>query len=180
MPRLRAMAHVLFPTAFGTCGIAWNDRGLSRFQLPEETEGLTGRRLAAGAGERVAEDEAPAWVRDAVARVRRHFEGEVQDFSDVKIDWTLVSQFQKAVYLQAQSIKPGFKNSYGELARALALGPESARAVGAALSANPWPLIVPCHRVVSASGKMTGFSAPGGVRTKARMLALEGAELLSE
>ena len=174
------MPFVLFPTAFGTCGLAWNERGLSRFQLPEQTEGLTGRRLASGAGPRVPEEEAPAWVREAVARVRRHFEGDFQEFSDLKIDWSLVTQFQRAVYLQAQLIKPGFKNSYGEIASALAMGPEAARAVGAALAANPWPLVVPCHRVVSASGRMTGFSAPGGVRTKARMLALEGAELLSE
>lgn len=174
------MAFVLFPTAFGTCALAWNDRGLSRFQLPEQTGGLTGRHLASGAGHRVPEEECPAWVRDAVARVRRHFDGDLQEFSDLRLDWSLVSQFQRAVYLQAQMIRPGFKNSYGEIARALALGPEAARAVGAALAANPWPLIVPCHRVVSATGKMTGFSAPGGVRTKTRMLALEGAELLSE
>jgi len=57
---------------------------------------------------------------------------------------------------------------------------EAARAVGVALATNPWPLFVPCHRVVSAGDKMTGFSAPGGVRTKARLLVLEGAELLSE
>jgi methylated-DNA-[protein]-cysteine S-methyltransferase len=174
------MAFVLFPTAFGTCGLAWNERGLSRFQLPEHTEGLTGRHLSSGAGPRVPEEEAPAWVRDAINRVRRHFEGELQEFSELKLDWSLVSPFQRAVYLQAQMIRPGFKNSYGEIARALALGPEAARAVGAALAANPWPLIVPCHRVVSASGKMTGFSAAGGVRTKTRLLALEGAELLSE
>jgi methylated-DNA-[protein]-cysteine S-methyltransferase len=174
------MAFALFPTAFGTCGIAWNERGLSRFRLPEQTEGLAGERLAPGAGERVPADEAPAWVRDAIARVQRHLQGDLQDFSGLAIDWTLVSAFQKAVYLQTQAIAPGLENSYGGIARALALGPESARAVGAALAANPWPLIVPCHRVVSASGKMTGFSAPGGVRTKTRLLALEGAELLSE
>jgi methylated-DNA-[protein]-cysteine S-methyltransferase len=180
MPRLRAMAYVLFPTAFGTCGLAWNERGLTRFQLPEHTEGLTGSHLAARAGPRVTEEESPAWVREAIGRVRRHFEGVMQEFSDLKLDWSLVSDFQRAVYLQTQLIRPGSKNSYGEIARALALGPEAARAVGAALAANPWPIVVPCHRVVSASGKMTGFSAPGGVLTKTRLLALEGAELLSE
>ena len=174
------MAFALFSTAFGTCGIAWNERGLSRFHLPEETGGLLALRLAAAAGERVAEVDAPAWVRGAIARVRGHLKGELQDFSDLPVDWSLVSAFQKAVYLRAQAIRPGAEASYGEIARGLALGPESARAVGAALAANPWPLVVPCHRVVSASGRMTGFSAPGGVRTKARLLALEGAELLSE
>ena len=85
-----------------------------------------------------------------------------------------------AVYVQTQAIQPGFKKTYGEIARLMAMGNEAARAVGVALAANPWPLIVPCHRVVSAGDKMTGFSAPGGVRTKTRLLALEGAELLSE
>ena len=174
------MAFALFSTAFGTCGIAWNERGLSRFQLPEETEGLVGQRLASVAGERVPEEAAPAWVRGAIAKVQRHLGGDLQELSDLKLDWSLVSEFQKAVYLRTQAIRPGLEGSYGEIARELALGPESARAVGAALAANPWPLIVPCHRVVSASGKMTGFSAPGGVRTKTRLLALEGAELLSE
>jgi methylated-DNA-[protein]-cysteine S-methyltransferase len=119
-------------------------------------------------------------VRRVVERVQHHLEGRLQDFTDVPLDWSRVSDFQKAVYLQTQAIKPGFKRSYGDLARELALGPEAARAVGVALATNPWPLVVPCHRVVAADGKMTGFSAPGGVRTKTRLLAIEGAELLSE
>ena len=101
-------------------------------------------------------------------------------FLDVAIDWKRVSDFQHAVYLQTLAIRAGCKASYGEIARALALGPESARAVGVALATNPWPLLVPCHRIVSAKDTMTGFSGPGGVRTKTRLLALEGAELLSE
>jgi methylated-DNA-[protein]-cysteine S-methyltransferase len=128
----------------------------------------------------VAEREAPEWVRSVMARVRRHFDGDPQDFSGVALDWGRVTDFQKAVYLQAQAIRPGFKTSYGDIARAIALGPESARAVGVALATNPWPLLVPCHRVVSANDRMTGFSAPGGILTKTRLLALEGAELLSE
>jgi len=112
--------------------------------------------------------------------VQLHLEGQLQDFSGTILDWSRVSDFQRAVYLQAQAIKPGYKKSYGEIAQLMALGHESARAVGVALATNPWPLIVPCHRVVSAGDKMTGFSAPGGVRTKTRLLALEGAELLSE
>jgi methylated-DNA-[protein]-cysteine S-methyltransferase len=174
------MPFVVFTTAFGTCGLAWNERGLSRFQLPDQTADAEGSLLASGSGPRQSPEEAPAWVGDAVARVRRHLEGELQDFSDLPLDWSLVSDFQEAVYKQAQWIRPGLKGSYGEIARALALGPEASRAVGAALASNPWPLIVPCHRVLSATGKMTGFSAPGGIRTKARLLALEGAELLSE
>ena len=174
------MPHLLFPTAFGTCGIAWNENGLTGFQLPEATDPLTEQHLAAKARSQPAAETPPEWVQRIVARVQDHLAGKLQDFAGTVLDWSHVTDFQQAVYLQAQAIKPGYKKSYGEIARLLALGNESARAVGVALATNPWPLIVPCHRVVSVSDKMTGFSAPGGVRTKTRLLTLEGAELLSE
>jgi methylated-DNA-[protein]-cysteine S-methyltransferase len=174
------MPFGLFPTAFGTCGLSWKEGRLTRFHLPEASEALTRRRLASTGDAEVGEGESPEWVRAVIARVRRHFEGDLQDFSDVSLEWSLVSEFQRSVYHQTQSIRPGFKRGYGEVAGALALGPGSARAVGVALATNPWPLIVPCHRVVSADDRMTGFSGPGGIRTKTRLLALEGAELLSE
>jgi len=172
------MPHALFPTKFGTCGIAWGVNGLTGFQLPDDNEAQTERSLAARGGSQPGEP--PEWVRQIIAKVRLHLEGKPQDFSGTALDRSCASDFQMAVYLQAQAIKPGFEKSYGEIARQMGLGTEAARAVGMALAANPWPLIVPCHRVVSAGGKMTGFSAPGGVRTKARLLALEGAELLSD
>jgi methylated-DNA-[protein]-cysteine S-methyltransferase len=172
------MPHALFATQFGTCGIAWNGTGLTSFQLPEDAEALTEQSLAARDGTKPGDP--PDWVRQVIARVQLHLEGRLQDFSGTLLDRSRVSDFQMSVYAQTQAIKPGFKRSYGEIARHLALGNEAARAVGTALAANPWPLIVPCHRVVSAGDKMTGFSAPGGVRTKTRLLALEGAELLSE
>jgi methylated-DNA-[protein]-cysteine S-methyltransferase len=173
------MPHTIFPTPFGTCGVAWNDAGLTAFRLPEETPELTEHHLAERFQSEAATD-VPGWMQDVIARVQQHLGGAPQDFSDALIDWTRVSEFQQAVYRQALAIKAGSTRSYGELARALGLGPEGARAVGVALATNPWPLIVPCHRIVAASGKMTGFSAPGGVRTKTRLLVLEGAELLSE
>ena len=174
------MAFALFKTGFGTCGISWEGETVTGFQLPGQTEELTRSRLAPGERTGLSEGEAPPWVLGIMSRVRRHFERDLQDFTGVALDWVRVSEFQRAVYLQTQAIKPGFKKSYGDIAKAIAPGPESARAVGVALATNPWPLLVPCHRVVSASDKMTGFSAPGGIRTKTRLLAIEGAELLSE
>jgi len=171
--------HALFPTAFGTCGLAWNDAGLTRFSLPEASAELTARRLG-GAGPAVAVGEAPPAVQDVIARAQRHLGGDLQDFSAVALDTSRVSAFELQVYVRTRAIPAGQVGTYGRIAADLGLGPETARAVGAALGANPWPLVVPCHRVVAASGKMTGFSAPGGVRTKTRLLALEGAELLSE
>ncbi|MEI6105937.1 MAG: methylated-DNA--[protein]-cysteine S-methyltransferase [Opitutae bacterium] len=174
------MPHVFFPTQFGPCGLAWNETGLTGFQLPDATAELAEQHLAHKARSLPATEPPPEWVQAIIRNVQLHLEGQLQDFSGTILDWSRVSDFQRAVYLQAQAIKPGYKKSYGEIAQLMALGHESARAVGVALATNPWPLIVPCHRVVSAGDKMTGFSAPGGVRTKTRLLALEGAELLSE
>lgn len=172
------MPCALFPTRFGTCGIAWNDAGLTSFHLPGEEKELTARSLAARSGAQTGEP--PEWVGRVIAGVQQHFEGRLQDFTGTPLDRSCATDFQMAVYAQAQAIKAGCTRSYGEIARNLAMGSEAARAVGLALAANPWPLIVPCHRVVSADGKMTGFSGPGGIRTKTRLLALEGAELLSD
>lgn len=174
------MPHLFFATDFGTCGIAWSGETLTGFQLPEENATVAEENLARQARSVPATEAPPAWVQTAIDRVKKHLAGQLQDFSDLPFHWTRTSGFQRAVYLQALAIKPGFKKSYGQIAKQLALGPEAARAVGTALATNPWPLLVPCHRVVSAGDKMTGFSASGGVRTKTRLLALEGAELLSE
>ncbi len=117
------MAFALFQTSFGTCGIAWDEGLLTGFQLPGITEARTRDRLAPSGGASVAEEDSPEWVRGVIARVRRHFQGDLQDFTDIALDWALVSDFRRAVYLQTQSIKPGFKRSYGDVARAIALGP---------------------------------------------------------
>jgi methylated-DNA-[protein]-cysteine S-methyltransferase len=175
------MPFLLFPTIFGACGVAWNEQGATAFQLPEASEAETAERLSARSDAVPANwESAPAWVRVLIGRVQQHLAGHPQNFDDTPIDWSAVSEFQRAVYRETLAVGSGSKRSYGEIARALALGPEAARAVGVALATNPWPLIVPCHRVVSSSGKMTGFSGPGGIRTKTRLLVIEGAELLSE
>ena len=174
------MAHTLFPTALGTCGLAWNDTGLTCFQMPEVNAESIEHKLKTHAGKHSDDTPRPAWIRRLIERVQRHLEGHLQDFESVPLDWSIVSSFQQAVYQQTRDIKSGDLKSYGEIARLVGLDAKSARSVGVALAKNPWPLIVPCHRVVSAAGKMTGYSAAGGIRTKTRLLVLEGAELLSE
>lgn len=165
------MPTAIFSTEFGACGLAWNDFGLTSFKLPDpNTE----------AGTPVALNPLPAWIQDLVARVQHHLTGDVQDFAEVRYDFDRVTAFQQRVYRHTLTVKAGETCSYGEIARALDLPPGGSRAVAAALGDNPWPLLVPCHRVVGADGAMTGFSGPGGVRTKTRLLALEGAQLLSE
>jgi len=185
------MPTLSFPTTLGDCRVTWNDAGLTGFSLPTDVASdaptrpprpRTAQRLVAPAERPAAKaaaepTSAPNWVRELVAKAQAHLAGQPQHFDDVPLDWSRVSAFQRGVYEQTQAIKPGTTASYGDIARALQSGPEGARAVGVALGSNPWPLIVPCHRVVAANGRMTGFSAPGGVRTKTRLLALEGAEL---
>ena len=176
----RSMTHTLFPTVLGPCGLAWNEAGLTCFQLPETTAENTARQLTTRA--RGPQDNAPrpAWVRRLIERVQQHLAGQPQDFAAVTLDWSIITDFQQAVYQQVRAIKSGEKKSYGQIARLIGLDAKSARSVGVALARNPWPLVVPCHRVVSASGKMTGYSAAGGINTKTRLLVLEGAELISE
>jgi methylated-DNA-[protein]-cysteine S-methyltransferase len=169
------MPEVVLATAIGDCRLSWGDGGLTRFRLPEDGGGKGSRTPSARTLE-----SAPDWVQGAARRVVSHLGGDPQDFGGETLDWSQVSEFQQAVYRNALTIRSGSKKSYGAIAKDLGLGPEGARAVGAALGANPWPLIVPCHRVVSSDDRMTGFSAPGGVRTKTRLLVLVGAELLSE
>ena len=167
------MPAITFDTSIGTCALAWNDSGLTSFHLP----GPTRDAPSADSAELAA---APAWIRDLVARVKRHVGGAPQDFTDVPLDFAGVSPFARRVFEAARTVPAGRTNTYGDLARLLGEPPETSRSIGAALGSNPWPLIVPCHRIVGAGGRMTGFSAPGGVRTKARLLVIEGAQLIAE
>ncbi len=164
------MPHATFSTPLGTCAIAWTDAGLTRFLLPDP------ERRAGGN----TEADPPSWVRDIIERVKRHLAGEAQDFADVRYDFGRVPEFVRSVLRATLNVKAGHTATYGELATAIGQPPAASRAVGSALGDNPWPLLIPCHRIVAATGKMTGFSGPGGVATKVRLLALEGAQLLAE
>lgn len=163
------MPHATFTTPLGLCAIAWNDVGVTRFLLPDP-ERRSGR----------TEYEPPSWIHDVMSRVQRHLTGEPQDFSDVRFDFSLVPDFVGAVLRATLQVKAGFTASYGEIAAAIGQPIAASRAVGAALGSNPWPLLVPCHRIVASTGRMIGFSGPGGIATKVKLLALEGAQLLAE
>jgi methylated-DNA-[protein]-cysteine S-methyltransferase len=161
------MPHATFSTPLGTCAIAWSDAGLTRFLLPDPDRGSSD-----------TEAVPPDWVNEIIDRVKRHLEGDPQDFSDVKFDFGRMPAFNRAVLAATLRIKSGHTSTYGEIATAIGQPLAASRAVGTALGANPWPLLIPCHRVVAATGNMTGFSGPGGVATKVKLLALEGAQLL--
>ncbi len=165
----------LFDTAIGRCGIAWSERGVVGVQLPEAREAATrGRMLRRFPG--VREEAPPAAVRRAMEGITRLLEGRSVDLSDVALDMDRVPTFHRRVYEVARAIPAGATRSYREIATRLG-DPGLARAVGRALGENPFAIVVPCHRVLAAGGRMGGFSAPGGVTTKVRLLAIEGALL---
>jgi methylated-DNA-[protein]-cysteine S-methyltransferase len=155
-----------FQTALGTCGIAWSDAGITGVLLPG-TRGLA--QPAPGETPEVAEP-----VREAVAAIIALLEGQQTDLRGVVLDESAVDPFRRSVYAATREIAPGATASYGEIARAIGK-PDAPRAVGHALGENPFPIIVPCHRVLSSSGALHGFSAPGGIVTKRRMLEIERA-----
>jgi len=175
---MRDSAHrySIFDTAAGFCGIAWNDIGITRFVLPSAGADVTQKSLkrrlpAAEAG------EPPPAVAAAIAAVKRYFEGERTDFAELQLDLGEQNAFFAQVYAAARRVGWGETTTYGTLARQLSQAAQAARDVGQAMANNPIPLIIPCHRVLAAGGKVGGFSAPGGSATKARMLELEGVRL---
>jgi methylated-DNA-[protein]-cysteine S-methyltransferase len=161
----------LFATPIGQCAIAWGPGGIHLLQLPEGRESATRARVRERV-KGVSEAEPPEFVQSAVAAITRLLSGEAVDLSQLELDMDAVPPFHRRVYEQARRIPAGSKLSYGELAAQLGT-PGSARAVGQALGRNPFPIVVPCHRVFAANGKPGGFTANGGVSTKLRLLALE-------
>ncbi len=168
--------YLIFETAGGFCGIAWNDVGVLRFQLPTRDAGATERLLLRRLPDAQASTPTSE-IAEVVAKVKRYFAGEAIDFSDVTLDLGEQDAFFRQIYDAARQVGWGSTTTYGTLAKQLGAGPEAARDVGQAMAKNPVALIIPCHRVLAAGGKIGGFSAPGGSNSKARMLELEGVQL---
>lgn len=171
--RAEARFH-LFDTAIGPCGLAWTSAGLVQVQLPEASEVATETRLGQIASASWS-DALPPVISDCEARIRAYFNGVKISFSDIALDLSRANGFTTRVYLEVRKVAWGQTTSYGAIAKKLG-EPGAARAIGAAMGKNPWPLIVPCHRVLAVSGKIGGFSAYGGRATKRRMLLLERAD----
>jgi methylated-DNA-[protein]-cysteine S-methyltransferase len=167
-------SFAIFDTALGACGIVWTARGIAGVQIHNGSDSATRARLLrrfSGAQEAVP----PAEVQRAIDGIVALLHGAHRDLSDVAIDNEGVPAFNTRVYAIARTIPPGKTMTYGEIAERLG-DKLLAREVGTALGQNPCPIIMPCHRVLAASGKTGGFSAPGGVVTKLRLLTIEGAQ----
>lgn len=155
-----------FDTPLGRCGFSWGRRGVDRLLLPGDDPAALD-----GALNLIARPPRPAGA--LIRRITAHLRGRADDLRDVPVDHRGSSDFARRVYRELRKVGPGRTITYGELARRCRR-PDAARAVGAAMGANPVPLIVPCHRVLPADGSLGGFSSDGGPRLKARLLFAEG------
>lgn len=166
----------LFDTAIGRCGIAWAEAGIVGAALPGPDDGQVRRRFAERFPGAVESAPPPALtpVIEAVVALLR---GEAIDLSDAPLDLSATPPFHQRVYAVARRIPPGQTMTYGEIAAALGEPRAAARAVGEAMARNPVPILMPCHRVLGVNGRPGGFSAPGGVETKLKMLSIEGARV---
>ncbi|HEY4107321.1 MAG TPA: methylated-DNA--[protein]-cysteine S-methyltransferase, partial [Polyangiaceae bacterium] len=171
---LEAPGFTLFDTAVGRCGLVWGKRGLRAVHLPGARVAETRARLLARFPD-AEELPPPPVVQRAIDRIVTLLRGEVADLSQIELDMSGVPAFHQRVYEHARMIAPGATLSYGEVATRVG-SPGSARAVGQALGRNPFAIVVPCHRVLAAGGKIGGFSATGGVDTKRKMLRIEQAQ----
>ncbi len=171
----QAMKHCsLFPTALGPCGVAWRGTTVIATRLPGRHPAETIAGLGARTG--ATRGEPPPAVRRAIDSMTALLEGQKVDLSFVDCDFGDVEPFAARVYAATRAIPAGETSTYGAIA--LQLGDQGlARQVGWALGRNPLPIIVPCHRVVGAGGRLVGFSAPGGVGTKLKLLAIERARI---
>lgn len=163
------MRYRIFATALGDMAVGWTEAGISRFRLPGDTAPAVAERLEQSGF--VAD---PAGQGALVERIAAYAKGAPDDFADIPVDLAGVPAQNRRIYEHIRGLGWGTTTSYGAIARWLG-DVALSRAVGAAMGANPIPLIIPCHRVMAADGKTGGFSAPGGVDSKLRLLALEKA-----
>jgi methylated-DNA-[protein]-cysteine S-methyltransferase len=166
-------AYTLFATAIGTCGLGWGSNGITGVQLPESNQSATLARLLRKLGGSASVGIPTAGVQQVIDDIVALLAGNPKDLRGAVLDMSQLPAFLRDVYAIVRLIDPGQTMSYGEVADRSG-NPGAARAVGQAMARNPFPIIVPCHRVLAAHGKSGGFSANGGVHTKMRLLAIEG------
>jgi len=164
-----------FGTPIGFGGIAWGEHGVRGLELPEADVAHVRARVHRRFPE-ARESEPSPEIADAIVRIVRLLGGAPADLTDVRLDFDRVPELAQRVYEVARTIEPGKTLTYGQVAARLG-DPLLAREVGQALGRNPFPIVVPCHRVIAAGGKLGGFSAAGGVATKQRLLEIERANV---
>lgn len=167
-----ASGYCLFDTAIGACGISWNARGITQLQIADKDRETTEQHIRKRSGTEPATP--PQQVSEVIALVRRYIDGERIDFSNVAVDIESVGDFRRKLYEALRTISWGKTTTYGGLGKMIGGEVADAREIGQAMGKNPVPIIIPCHRVLAAGNKIGGFSAPGGISTKEKFLAMEG------
>ena len=166
-------AYTVFDTAVGPCAMAWGDDGVAGVQLANVREIETRRRILWQFPE-ARERPPPANIVDVIDGIGLVLRGQFADFSDILLDFNGLAPFDCRVYDAVRAIPRGETRTRAGIAATL--GSSSAtHAVGHALALNPFPLLVPCHRVLAAPGRIDGIPTNGGAVTRARLLSLEGA-----
>ena len=167
-------SFALFDTPIGTCSLVWKDQTIVGLRLPEQSASATRARIKRRWPDAEEQTPPPAAVQAVIDRVLALLSGQPVDLSDVPLDFGDAPEFHQRIYAVARTIPPGHTMTYGEIAKRLGV-PHESREVGQAMGKNPIAIIMPCHRVLGADGKMGGFSATGGVAIKRRILEIEGA-----
>lgn len=172
---MNAQGFALFPTRIGQCALAWSEAGVCGVWFPEASEAATRARIRRRLGDVVETDPPPA-MRLAMARIAGLLESGREALADLALDLSAAPETDWPFLEAARTIPAGQTITYGELAaRAGRAG--AAREAGGAMARNPVPIVVPCHRVMAAGGGFGGFSAPGGLEAKARLLNIEHAAI---
>ena len=166
-----SLHFAMFETAIGPCGLVWGEHGICGVELPGRDQAATRARLLRRYPH--AKDMPPpatiAVARDEIVAL---LSGKDRDLSNIALDMRGLPPLHRQVYEIARKIAPGATLTYGDIA--IELGDRTlAQAVGQALGKNPYPIVVPCHRVLASGGKIGGFSAPTGIALKRKLLAIE-------
>ncbi len=167
--------YALFDTALGTCAVAWRGSKLARVQLPEASARRS-RSCVQQALPSASERKPPPAVGKVIRQLTRHLAGKPATYDSAQLDLDGITPFARKIYQALRNVPAGETVSYGQLALR-AGSPKAARAVGRAMATNPFPVVVPCHRVLASAGKAGGFSSYGGLATKKKLLAIEGVAL---
>jgi methylated-DNA-[protein]-cysteine S-methyltransferase len=166
-------SFAIFDTAVGPCALGWGEHGVTRVWLAEGSTDRCRERILRKYPD-AAETPPPEPVAAAIERIQALLAGAKDDLADIQLDWSEAPAFDRSVLEICRAIPPGETLTYGDIARRLG-DLALARGVGQALGRNPFPIIVPCHRVLGSDGKVGGFSANGGTETKLKMLTIERA-----
>lgn len=156
------------PTSLGEFTVIWTDKGITEIRMP----GMSSKSHE----ESTPTQEIPPWLEKALAKISKHLDGKLQTLDDVPLDLSQQPEFHQKVYRRLVKLPPGQTVSYGQLADLIGAH-GAARAVGTAMSTNPIPIVVPCHRVVKSDGSLGNYSALEGPLSKRRLLEMEGCDL---